>query len=57
MKIYEFERNIKCDECGKVKNVNKIVLRQLEYDVNYLCDKCMQELNRKIVEHLADKHI
>lgn len=23
----------------------------------YLCDECLQELNRKIVEHLAEKNL
>lgn len=52
-----------CDNCEKLDKeisqtnnceVNAIYLK---YDEIYLCDECLQELNRKIVDYLADKNI
>lgn len=53
--IIEKAYEVCCDECAKgFEELNFIGL--FEEDV-YLCDKCLQELNRKIVEHLAEKNI
>lgn len=44
-----------CVSCKKefaVQNSVDIGVKRL-----YLCDNCLQELNRKIVEHLAEKNI
>ena len=47
--------NVNCCECkGDFKKLNLIKLG--EQDI-YLCDECLQELNRKIVEHLAEKNL
>lgn len=49
-----------CDnkECLKVAD-NEIDLTSKagHGDMIYLCDECLKELNRKIVEHLAEKNL
>lgn len=53
IKITEY-KEIKCDDCLELKKTNKV-----EFGFYYfnLCDECLQELNRKILEHLAEKNI
>lgn len=48
------DTNINCFGCD-----NNIIdsVTQLKCCNLYLCDECLQELNRKIVEYLADKNI
>ena len=48
------ESNIKCFECDK--NLINIKIK-CNCSSIYLCDECLQELNRKIVDYLADKNI
>ncbi len=43
-----------CDNGCEHVNITSIEIENLEFN---LCDDCLQELNRKIVEHLADKNI
>lgn len=53
--VIEKAYEVCCDECREgFEELNIIELS--EEDV-YLCDNCLQELNRKIVEHLAEKNI
>ena len=39
-----------CDHCKNKENLNFVFAM-------VLCDECLQELNRKIVEHLAEKNL
>ena len=48
------DTNINCFSCDK--NIIDSVI-QLECCNVYICDECLQELNRKIVDYLADKNI
>lgn len=48
------DTNIKCFSCNK-NTINSVV--HLECCNIYLCDDCLQELNRKIIDYLADKNI
>lgn len=43
-----------CDNCGNKEDLNFV---NTECSVIVLCDECLQELNRKIVEHLAEKNL
>ena len=53
MEIKKVELNM-CDKCFD-KAENKIYIDSARFF--FLCDDCLQELNRKIVEHLAEKNI
>lgn len=53
MKIEKVKLNM-CDKCFD-KSENKIYIDSARFF--FLCDDCLQELNRKIVEHLAEKNI
>ena len=46
-------------KCNKCKNNYDYVLVGIAIDKNliYLCDSCLQDLNRNIVEYLASKYI
>ena len=46
-------------KCNKCKKNYDYVLVGIAIDENliYLCDTCLQDLNRSIVEHLASKYI
>ena len=46
-------------KCSKCKKNYNYVLVGIAIDKNliYLCDTCLQEINRNIVEHLANKYI
>ena len=46
-------------KCNKCKNNYDYVLVGIAIDENliYLCDNCLQEINRDIVEYLANKYI
>ena len=44
----------KCDHCENKEGLNFV---DNEHSAMVLCDKCLQELNRKIVEHLAEKNL
>ena len=45
--------------CNKCKKNYDYVLVGIAIDENliYLCDNCLQEINKNIVEHLASKYI
>ena len=45
-----------CEECEKHEE-NNINIIDIKYKRFYLCDDCLQELNRKIVEYLAEKNL
>lgn len=50
-----------CKRCKK-KNTNEEKLNYIKFGFGWdndtvLCDECLQELNRRIVEHLADKYL
>ncbi|MGL5189104.1 MAG: hypothetical protein ACRC7S_05510 [Cetobacterium sp.] len=52
-KINKFE----CDSCNEYdKELNRIEFEESEVST-CLCDECLQELNRKIVDYLVDKNI
>lgn len=55
MRIIDQVESITCDIC-ETEYTNTIIDFG-ELNMMPICDKCMQELNRKIVEHLADKHL
>ena len=46
-------------KCNKCKKSYDYVLVGIAIDKNliYLCDNCLQEINRNIVEHLVNKYI
>ena len=44
-----------CDSCSIVSD--ELTLIESTWAAMNLCDKCMQQLNRQIVKHLADKYI
>ena len=46
-------------KCNKCKKSYDYVLVGITIDKNliYLCDTCLQDFNRNIVEHLASKYI
>ena len=46
-------------KCNKCKKNYDYVLVGIAIDENliYLCDNCLQDLNRNIVEHLTSKYI
>ena len=46
-------------KCNKCKKSYDYVLVGIAIDENliYLCDNCLQEINRDIVEYLANKYI
>ena len=44
-----------CDSCSIVSD--ELTLIESTWAAMNLCDKCMQQLNRQIVEHLTDKYI
>ena len=46
-------------KCNKCKKNYDYVLVGIAIDKNliYLCDNCLQEINRNIVEHLMNKYI
>ena len=62
-KIKQNEFNCNCDKC----KLNKKELNRVDFEEFVelyqpsvfidLCDECLQELNRKIVDCLADKNI
>ena len=57
MKIYKSEEEIYCDTCmNKTKN-RMWLIDDDKVRENIICDECLQELNRKIVDYLADKNI
>lgn len=53
MIIIKNENEVMCDECLD-KAYNQVVFTENTF---YLCDECLQELNCKIVEHLAEKNL
>ena len=48
------DTNINCFSCDK-NRIDSVI--QLKCCNVYICDECLQELNRKIVNYLADKNI
>lgn len=48
------DTNINCFSCDK-NRIDSVI--QLKCCNVYICDECLQELNRKIVDYLADKNI
>ncbi|EQK39771.1 hypothetical protein C672_3605 [[Clostridium] bifermentans ATCC 638] len=50
MKIYD------CNLCDSRKEEQTNTL-QIEGVELFICDDCLQELNRKIVDHLAEKNL
>lgn len=57
MEIYKSEKEEYCDCCLN-KTKNRIWLIDDEsVRENIICDNCLQELNRKIVEHLSEKNL
>lgn len=58
MKIIKWKEKLFCDDCGKLKeNGCEVLINNIDYETVFLCDECLQELNRKIVEHLAEKNL
>ena len=55
LQVIELEEG-KCNKCKKIYNY---VLVGIAIDENliYLCDNCLQEINRYIVNYLALKYI
>ena len=55
MQVIELEKR----KCNKCKKNYDYVLVGITIDENliYLCDSCLQDLNRNIVNYLASKYI
>ena len=55
LQVIELEKG----KCNKCKKNYDYVLVDIAIDENliYLCDNCLQEINRDIVEYLANKYI
>ena len=55
LQVTELEKR----KCNKCKKSYDYVLVGIAIDKNliYLCDNCLQEINRNIVEHLMNKYI
>lgn len=57
MEIYKSEKEEYCDTClNKTKNRMWLIDDESVRE-NIICDNCFQELNRKIVDHLAEKNL
>ena len=55
LQVIELEEG-KCNKCKK--NYNYILVGiTIDENLIYLCDNCLQEINRNIVEHLMNKYI
>ena len=55
MQVIELE-NGKCNKCKK--NYNYVLVGiAIDKNLIYLCDSCLQEINRSIVDYLASKYI
>ena len=55
LQVIELEEG-KCNKCKK--NYNYILVGiTIDENLIYLCDNCLQEINRNIVEHLVNKYI
>lgn len=55
MRIMQQVESITCDICETEHT--KTIIDFGELNMTPICDECLQELNRKIVNHLADKHL
>ena len=55
LQVIELEKR----KCNKCKKSYAYVLVGIAIDKNliYLCDSCLQEINRSIVDYLASKYI
>ena len=55
LQVIELEKR----KCNKCKKSYDYVLVGIAIDKNliYLCDSCLQDLNRNIVDYLASKYI
>lgn len=55
--LFEFKEqdDMVCDACSEISF--DLTLIESAWSATNLCGNCMQELNRKIVEYLADKNI
>lgn len=57
MEIYKGDNETYCDSCpNKTKN-RMWIIDDDSVRENIICDNCLQELNRKIVEYLAEKNL
>ena len=55
LQVIELEEG-KCNKCKK--NYDYILVGiAIDENLIYLCDNCLQEINKNIVEHLASKNI
>ena len=56
MKLLQVIEEGKCNKCKK--NYDYVLVGiAIDKNLIYLCDSCLQEINRSIVEHLASKYI
>lgn len=55
LQVKELEKR-KCNKCKK--NYNYVLVGiAIDENLIYLCDSCLQEINRSIVDYLASKYI
>ena len=55
LQVIELEEG-KCNKCKK--NYNYVLVGiAIDKNLIYLCDTCLQEINRNIVNYLASKYI
>lgn len=54
MKINDINYMALCDNCLINEDTSRISIDDVWI---FLCDECLQELNRKIAEHLAEKNL
>lgn len=57
MEINKNKYNVMCDECKGKGEASDLKFRAFLNVPISLCDECLQELNRKLVEYLAEDNL
>ena len=55
LQVIELEEG-KCNKCKKIYDYVLVGIA-INENLIYLCDSCLQEINRSIVDYLASKYI
>lgn len=57
MEINENKHSVMCDECKGKGEASDLKFRAFLNVPISLCDECLQELNRKVVEYLVEDNL